>query len=159
MKKAIFQHVAILHAIDRFLDLDDRYIHFGPTQVKYWLSISSIFDAMNFQHFWEMLEFNLYHFQKMLEIHCIKIPAEIKSPHLTWGGPIWMCSTKLKKTFFIAFVNCKTLLTNHSFPLIIPNAKYLELRYFWKNFNYVLTYPLSTLRKLNLVKPTPFSNK
>ena len=28
----------------------------GPPQVKCQLLISSIFDAMNFQHFWEMLE-------------------------------------------------------------------------------------------------------
>ena len=40
----------------------------GPTQVKCWLLISSIFDAMNFKHFLEKLE-----------IHCI----EIKSRHLT----------------------------------------------------------------------------
>ena len=33
--------------------------HIGPTQVKCRLLISSIFDAMNFQHFSEMLEFNL----------------------------------------------------------------------------------------------------
>ena len=31
----------------------------GPTQVKCRLLISSIFDVMNFQHFSEMLEFNL----------------------------------------------------------------------------------------------------
>ena len=46
----------------------------GPTQVKCRLLISSIFDAMNFQHFLKMLEFKLQHFQKMLEIHCIKNP-------------------------------------------------------------------------------------
>ena len=33
--------------------------HYGPPQVKCQLLISSIFDAMNFQHFLEMLEFNL----------------------------------------------------------------------------------------------------
>ena len=31
-----------------------------------------IFDAMNFKHFSEMLEFDLQDFQKMLEIRCIK---------------------------------------------------------------------------------------
>ena len=34
----------------------------GPTQVKCRLLISSIFYVMNFQHFLEMLEFNLWHF-------------------------------------------------------------------------------------------------
>ena len=50
------------------------YIEFdlGPTQVKCQLLNSSIFDAMNFQHFLEMLEIMFQHFQKMLEIHCIK---------------------------------------------------------------------------------------
>ena len=43
--------------------------HLDPTQVKFCLLFSSIFDAMNFQHFSEMLEHNLQHFQKMLEIH------------------------------------------------------------------------------------------
>ena len=33
---------------------------------------SSIFDAMNFQHFLEMPEIMFQHFRKMLEIHCIK---------------------------------------------------------------------------------------
>ena len=47
-------------------------VHYGPTQVKCWLLISSIFDAMNFQHFLEMLEIMLLHFWKMLEIHCTK---------------------------------------------------------------------------------------
>ena len=36
--------------------LDDEVL--GPTQVKWRLLISSIFDAMNFQHFSEMLEFS-----------------------------------------------------------------------------------------------------
>ena len=34
--------------------------------------LSSIFYAMNFRHFLEMLEFNLWHFCKMSEIHYIK---------------------------------------------------------------------------------------
>ena len=34
----------------------------GLTQVKCRLLISSIFYAMNFQHFLEMLDFNLWHF-------------------------------------------------------------------------------------------------
>ena len=34
----------------------------GPPQVKCRLLISSIFYVMNFQHFLEMLEFNLWHF-------------------------------------------------------------------------------------------------
>ena len=54
----------------------------GPTQVKCRLLISSIFDAMNFQHFLEMLEFNLWYFLKMSKIHYIKM-LEIKSQHLT----------------------------------------------------------------------------
>ena len=33
-----------------------------PTQVKFRLLISSIFDAMNFQHFLEMLEIMFQHF-------------------------------------------------------------------------------------------------
>ena len=44
----------------------------GPTQVKCWLLISSIFYVMNFGHFLEMLEFNLWHFWKMSEIHYIE---------------------------------------------------------------------------------------
>ena len=36
----------------------------GPTQVKCRLLISSIFDAMNFQHFLEMLEIILQNFKK-----------------------------------------------------------------------------------------------
>ena len=44
----------------------------GPTQVKSRLLSSSIFDAMNFQHFLEKLEIMFQHFRKMLEIHCIK---------------------------------------------------------------------------------------
>ena len=32
------------------------WTHYGPTQVKCRLLISSIFDAMNFQHFLKMLE-------------------------------------------------------------------------------------------------------
>ena len=44
----------------------------GPTQVKCWLLISSIFNVTNFQHFLEMLEFNLWHFWKMSEIHYMK---------------------------------------------------------------------------------------
>ena len=36
----------------------DEFTDFGPTQVKCRLLISSIFDAMNFKHFYEMLEFN-----------------------------------------------------------------------------------------------------
>ena len=38
----------------------DTYL--GPPQVKCRFLISSIFYAMNFQHFLEMLEFNLWHF-------------------------------------------------------------------------------------------------
>ena len=41
--------------------------------------MSSIFDAMNFQHFLEMLEIMLQHFRKMLEIHCIKDARNQKS--------------------------------------------------------------------------------
>ena len=44
----------------------------GPTQVKYRLLISSIFDAMNFRHFLELLEIILQHFRKVLDIQCIK---------------------------------------------------------------------------------------
>ena len=44
----------------------------GPTQVKCQVLISSIFDAMNFQHFLETLEIMFQHFGKVLEIHCIK---------------------------------------------------------------------------------------
>ena len=40
---------------------DDRSVK-GPTQVKCRLLISSIFYVMNFRHFLEMLEFNLWHF-------------------------------------------------------------------------------------------------
>ena len=46
--------------------------HIGPPQFKCRLLSSSIFDAMNFQHFSEKLEIMFQHFRKMLEIHCIK---------------------------------------------------------------------------------------
>ena len=52
--------------------------HLGQTQAKCRLLISSIFYVMNFQHFLEMLEFNLWYFLKMSEIHYIK-QLEIKS--------------------------------------------------------------------------------
>ena len=52
--------------------------YYGPTQVKCRLLISSIFDAMNFQHFLEMLEIMLQHFREMLEIHCIKKCYKLK---------------------------------------------------------------------------------
>ena len=38
---------------------ESEYVHIGPTQVKCRHLISSIFDAMDFQHSSEMLEFNL----------------------------------------------------------------------------------------------------
>ena len=44
----------------------------GPPQVKCWLLISNIFYVMNFQHFSEMLEFDLWYFWNMSEIHCIQ---------------------------------------------------------------------------------------
>ena len=37
-------------------------LNYGPTQVKSRLLSSNIFDAMNFQHFLEMLEIMLQHF-------------------------------------------------------------------------------------------------
>ena len=40
----------------------DECTDFGPTQVKFRLLISSIFYVMNFQHFSEMLEFDLWYF-------------------------------------------------------------------------------------------------
>ena len=40
---------------------------YGPTQVKCRLLISSIFDAMNFQHFLEMLQIMLQDFRKNAE--------------------------------------------------------------------------------------------
>ena len=52
-------------------NLYNVFYHLGPTQVKWRFLISSIFDAMNFQHILEMLEIMLQPFQKMLEIHCI----------------------------------------------------------------------------------------
>ena len=59
-----------------------RISHLGPTQVKCRLLIYSIVDALNFQHLLEMLEIMFQHFQKMLEIHSIKM-LELKSRHLT----------------------------------------------------------------------------
>ena len=57
-----------------YIHTDSGFIYFiiGPTQVKCGLLISSIFYATNFRHFLEMLEFNLWHFWKMSEIHYIK---------------------------------------------------------------------------------------
>ena len=40
-------------------DIRHTYSPLGPTQVKCQLLFSSLFDAMNFQHFSEMLEFDL----------------------------------------------------------------------------------------------------
>ena len=44
----------------------------GPTQVKCRLLISSTFYSMNFRHILELLEFDLFHFWKILEIDHIK---------------------------------------------------------------------------------------
>ena len=75
---------------------DMVHIDNGPTQVKCWLLISSIIYVMNFPHFFEMLESNLWHFWKMLEIHCIKM-IEIRIQHFTWSKPdsAWNFSTKV----------------------------------------------------------------
>ena len=56
----IYRHIVQLHT------------YLGPTQVKCRLVISDIFYVMNFRHFLEMLEFDLWHFWKMLEINYIK---------------------------------------------------------------------------------------
>ena len=45
---------------------------YGPPQVKCQLIISSIFYAMNFRHFSEMLFLEFLHLEKMSEIPCIK---------------------------------------------------------------------------------------
>ena len=46
---------------------------YGPPQVKCQLIISSIFYAMNFRHFSEMLKIlKFWHLEKMSEIPCIK---------------------------------------------------------------------------------------
>ena len=47
------------HRHSRYVCTSKKVLMYGPTQVKCRLLISSIFDAMNFQHFPEMLEFNL----------------------------------------------------------------------------------------------------
>ena len=65
-----------------FFEIRPSLEHYGPTQVKCRLLISSIFDAMNFHHFLEMLKIMLQHFRKMLEILASKM-LEIKSRHLT----------------------------------------------------------------------------
>ena len=46
-----------------------EYVMYGSPQVKCRLLISSIFDAMNFQHFLEMLEHNLKIFDKIRNSH------------------------------------------------------------------------------------------
>ena len=49
--------------------VDEISLIYGPTQVKSRLLSSSIFDAMNFQHFSEMLEHNLKIFDKIRNSH------------------------------------------------------------------------------------------
>ena len=44
--------------MSKFINVSYGLCKYGPTQVKCQLLISSIFDAMNLQHFSEMLEFN-----------------------------------------------------------------------------------------------------
>ena len=60
---------------------------YGPTQVKCWLLISSIFDAMNFQHFWKCWKLCHSISKKCWKFIASKI-LEIKSRHLTWVGPL-----------------------------------------------------------------------
>ena len=59
----------------------DECTDFGPTQVKFRLLISSIFDAMNFKNFQEMLEFDFQHFQlnakNSLHQKCQKLKVDI----------------------------------------------------------------------------------
>ena len=66
--------------------VEDMMGDIGPTQAKCWLLISCIFDAMNFHLFFEMLEIMLQHFLKSWKFIASKM-LEIKSQHLTWGGP------------------------------------------------------------------------
>ena len=66
------QSIFILVKYTLFLGILIQKSHIGPTQVKCRLLISSISYAMNFRHFLELLEFNLWHFCKMSEFHCIK---------------------------------------------------------------------------------------
>ena len=61
--------IGILGFTDTLCNL---HTYLGPTQVKCRLVISDIFYVMNFRHFLEMLEFDLWHFSKMSEIHCIR---------------------------------------------------------------------------------------
>ena len=59
---------------------------------------------MNFQHFLEMLEIMFQHFRKMLEFIASKM-LEIKSRHLTWGGPNrWPLSRKVQHDFFWSYL-------------------------------------------------------
>ena len=63
----------------KLIQILSKRLHYGPTQVKCWLLISSFFYVMNFRHFLEMLELNLWHFWKMSEIHYIKNARNQKS--------------------------------------------------------------------------------
>ena len=71
--------------------------YYGPTQVKSRLLISSIFDAMNFQHFFEMLEIMLQLFWKMPEIHCIKNARNLKSIFDLRWLLVLLCIVELRK--------------------------------------------------------------
>ena len=51
--------IGILGFTDTLCNL---HTYLGPTQVKCRLVISDIFYVMNFRHFLEMLEFDLWHF-------------------------------------------------------------------------------------------------
>ena len=71
--------------VNKNISKNVRYYN-GPTQVKCQLLISGIFYALNFRHFLEMLEFNLWHFCKMSEIHDIKNARNYKSTFdLRWA--------------------------------------------------------------------------
>ena len=77
--------IDIHESVARWLDFcaGHHIKYLGPPQVKRWLLISSIFDAMIF---WKCYKLN-----SNISENCWKFIAskmlELKSQHLTWGGP------------------------------------------------------------------------
>ena len=61
-----------MQILDIFFQRTSNKLYYGPTQGKCRLLISSIFEAINFQHFLKKMEIILQNFRKMLEIQRIK---------------------------------------------------------------------------------------
>ena len=96
----------------------------GSTQVKFRFLISSIFDAMNFEYFLEMLEIIFYHFPKML-----KIKSFLEG---NWNGLRKMILGHTKREFSILWSLALKWdmfhFENHPISAIKINLPYVQLK-------------------------------